>query len=109
MNPLDLFDIAGSLSEEERMVQDSVARMVDEKVLPVIQKCFEEHRYPKELLPELAGLGLLGSTIKGYDCAGLNAINNRHNNQKHEQKNTNNRNNKTEQTTQSKKPNYAFG
>jgi len=74
MNPLDLFDIAGSLSEEERMVQDSVARMVDEKVLPVIQKCFEEHRFPKELLPELAGLGLLGSSIKGYDCAGLNAI-----------------------------------
>jgi glutaryl-CoA dehydrogenase len=74
MNPLDLYDIAGSLSAEERMVQDSVARMVDEKVLPVIQKCFEEHRFPKELIPELAGLGLLGSSIKGYDCAGLNAI-----------------------------------
>jgi len=74
MNPLDLYDIAGSLTEEERMVQDSVARMVDEKVLPVIQKCFEEHRFPKELVPELAGLGLLGSSIKGYDCAGLNAI-----------------------------------
>jgi glutaryl-CoA dehydrogenase len=74
MNPLDLYDIAGSLNEEERMVQDSVARMVDEKVLPVIQKCFEEHRFPKELIPELAGLGLLGSSIKGYDCAGLNAI-----------------------------------
>jgi glutaryl-CoA dehydrogenase len=74
MNPLDLYDIAGSLTEEERMVQDSVARMVDEKVLPVIQKCFEEHRFPNELVPELAGLGLLGSSIKGYDCAGLNAI-----------------------------------
>src|SRR3569833_2733144 len=74
MNPLDLFDIAGSLSEEERMAPDSVARMVDEKVLPVIQKCFEEHRFPKELLPELEGLGLLGSSIKGYDCPGLNAV-----------------------------------
>jgi glutaryl-CoA dehydrogenase len=74
MNPLDLFDIAGSLTEEERMVQDSVGRMVDEKVLPVIQKCFEEHRFPKELVPELAALGLLGSSIKGYDCAGLNGI-----------------------------------
>jgi glutaryl-CoA dehydrogenase len=74
MNPLDLFDIAGALTEEERMVQDSVGRMVDEKVLPVIQKCFEEHRFPKELIPELAALGLLGSSIKGYDCAGLNGI-----------------------------------
>jgi glutaryl-CoA dehydrogenase len=74
MNPLDLYDIAGSLTEEERMVQDSVGRMVDEKVLPIIQKCFEEHRFPKELVPELAALGLLGSSIKGYDCAGLNGI-----------------------------------
>jgi glutaryl-CoA dehydrogenase len=74
MNPLDLYDIAGSLTEEERMVQDSVGRLVDEKVLPIIQKCFEDHRFPKELVPELAALGLLGSSIKGYDCAGLNAI-----------------------------------
>jgi glutaryl-CoA dehydrogenase len=74
MNPLDLYDIAGSLTEEERMVQDSVARLVDDKVLPIIQKCFEQHRFPKELIPELAALGLLGSSIKGYDCAGLNGI-----------------------------------
>src|SRR3984885_2557839 len=74
MNELDLYDIAGSLTEEERMVQDSVGRLVDEKVLPIIQKCFEEHRFPKELVPELAALGLLGSSIKGYECAGLNGI-----------------------------------
>ena len=73
-NPLDLYDIASSLTEEERMVQNSVGRLVDEKVLPIIQKCFEEHRFPKELIPELAALGLLGSSIKGYDCAGLNGI-----------------------------------
>jgi glutaryl-CoA dehydrogenase len=74
MNPLDLYDIAGALTEEERMVQDSVGRLVDEKVLPIIQKCFEEHRFPKELVPELAALGLLGSSLKGYECAGLNGI-----------------------------------
>ena len=74
LNPLDLYDIAGALTEEERMVQESVARLVDGKVLPIIQKCFEEHRFPRELVPELAGLGLLGSSLKGYDCAGLNAI-----------------------------------
>jgi glutaryl-CoA dehydrogenase len=74
MNPLDLYDVASALTEEERMVQDSVARLVDEKVLPIIQKCFEEHRFPRELVPELASLGLLGSSIKGYECAGLNGI-----------------------------------
>jgi len=40
LDPLDLYDIAGSLSEEERMVQGAVARLVDEKVLPVIQTPF---------------------------------------------------------------------
>jgi glutaryl-CoA dehydrogenase len=73
LNPLDLYDIAAALSEEERMVQDSVARLVDEQVLPIIQKCFEEHRFPRELVPELAALGLLGSSLTGYGCAGLNA------------------------------------
>ena len=74
LNPLDLYDVAGALTEEERMVQDSVARLVDDKVLPIIQKCFEEHRFPRDLIPELAGLGLLGSSLKGYGCAGLNGI-----------------------------------
>jgi glutaryl-CoA dehydrogenase len=74
LDPLDLFGVDALLTEEERMVRDSVARLVDEKVLPVIQRCFEEHRFPKELVPELASLGLLGSSLHGYDCAGLNAI-----------------------------------
>jgi glutaryl-CoA dehydrogenase len=74
LDPLDLYGVRSALTEEERMVQESVARLVDEQVLPIIQQCFEEHRFPKELVPQLAGLGLLGSSIKGYDCAGLNAV-----------------------------------
>ena len=74
LNPLDLFDVRSALTDEERMVQDSVARLVDEKVLPIIQQCFEEHRFPQELVPELAALGLLGSSLHGYECAGLNSI-----------------------------------
>jgi glutaryl-CoA dehydrogenase len=74
LDPLDLYGVRAALSEEERLVQDSVARLVDAEVLPIIQRCFEEHRFPKELIPKLASLGLLGSSIQGYDCAGLNAI-----------------------------------
>jgi glutaryl-CoA dehydrogenase len=74
LDPTDLFNVRGQLTEEERMVQESVARLVDDRVLPIIQKCFEEHRFPKELVPELAALGLLGSSIEGYGCAGLNAV-----------------------------------
>jgi glutaryl-CoA dehydrogenase len=74
LNPLDLYDVRAMLSEEEQLVQDSVARFVDAKVLPIIRECFEEHRFPRELIPELASLGLLGSSLTGYDCAGLNAV-----------------------------------
>src|SRR6187402_3470418 len=74
LNPLDLYDVRGLITEDERMVQDSVGRFVDETVLPVIQDHFENHTFPKELVPELAELGLLGSSIHGYDCAGLNAV-----------------------------------
>lgn len=74
LNPLDLFDTRSLLSEEEAMVQDSVARFVDEQVLPIIRECFEQHRFPRELVPEIAALGLLGSSLEGYGCAGLNAV-----------------------------------
>ena len=74
LDPLDLYAVRAALSEDERMVQESVARLVDAEVLPIIQRCFEEHRFPKELIPKLAAQGLLGSSLEGYGCAGLNAI-----------------------------------
>ena len=74
LNPLDLFGVRAMLSEDEQMVQDSVARLVDAEVLPIIQRCFEEHRFPRDLVPQLAALGLLGSSLHGYGCAGLNAV-----------------------------------
>ena len=75
LDPLDLFDVRGLLTDDERMVQDSVARFVDESVLPIIQKHFEDHTFPRELVAEIAALGLLGSSIEGYGCAGLNSVN----------------------------------
>src|SRR5512145_457029 len=56
------------------MVQDSVARLVDERVLPIIREHFEHHTFPRELVGELAELGLLGSSLDGYGCAGMNAV-----------------------------------
>ena len=70
----DLFDISSVLTEEEQLVQDNVGRFVNDNVLPVIQECFENHRFPAELIPEIAALGILGSSIEGYGCAGMNAI-----------------------------------
>jgi len=75
LNPLDLYDVRALLSEEERMVQDSVARFVDDKVLPIIGDCFDQARFPTELIPEIASLGLLGATIpEEYGGAGMNQV-----------------------------------
>ncbi len=74
LDPLDLFDIRSELTEDELLVQDTVARFVDDQVLPIIRECFEQHRFPQELVKEIAALGLLGSSIEGYDCAGLNSV-----------------------------------
>ena len=74
LNPLDLYDIRSLLTDEERMVQETVGRFVDDRVLPVIQDAFERHYFPKELVSQVAELGLLGSSIEGYDCAGMNAV-----------------------------------
>jgi glutaryl-CoA dehydrogenase len=71
LNPMDLFDVRAELSDEELMVQESVARFVDDKVLPIIRDAFEKHYFPRELIPQVAELGLLGSSIEGYDCAGF--------------------------------------
>ncbi|NND45889.1 MAG: acyl-CoA dehydrogenase [Xanthomonadales bacterium] len=74
LNPMDLYDLGSSLSEEEIMVRDTVGRFVDENVLPIIGDAFEQGRFPDELVAGVAELGLLGSSIDGYDCAGLNSI-----------------------------------
>ncbi|HET9693360.1 MAG TPA: acyl-CoA dehydrogenase family protein [Steroidobacteraceae bacterium] len=74
LDPLDLYDVRSALTDEERMVQDSVGRFVDDAVLPVIREHFENHTFPAELVGELANLGLLGSSLEGYGCAGMNAV-----------------------------------
>ena len=74
LDPLDLFDVRSEFADEERMVQESVGRFVDDQVIPFMREAFEKHVFPRELIPQLADLGLFGSSIDGYDCAGLNSI-----------------------------------
>jgi len=71
---LDLYDREALLGEEERLIRNSVAKFVDREVLPIIGRCFAEHRFPAELLPGLAELGLLGATLRGYGGAGVSNI-----------------------------------
>ena len=74
LDPMDLYDVRSELTEDEVMVKDTVGRFVDDKVIPLMREAFEKHEFPRELIAESAELGLLGSSIEGYDCAGLNSV-----------------------------------
>ena len=70
----DLYNSDHLLSEEERMVRDTVRKFVSERVLPIIGEHFEAGTFPRHLIPEISGLGLLGMHLEGYGCAGLSAV-----------------------------------
>ena len=72
---LDFFAIDALLSEDERAVRDSVRRFVDERVLPIIGDYYVDGKFPKELIPEMASLGVFGANLpEEYGCAGLNNV-----------------------------------
>ncbi|MFN7971950.1 MAG: acyl-CoA dehydrogenase family protein [Acidobacteriota bacterium] len=70
----DFYQLDDLLSEEERMIRDTVREFVDEKVIPIIEHCNRDGRFPVELVPQMAELGMMGASIKGYGCAGLNNV-----------------------------------
>ena len=71
---LDFMNIDDELSEEERLVRDTVRSFVEEKVLPVIREHYERGTFPHDLIKPLAELGVFGATIKEYGCAGVNNV-----------------------------------
>jgi len=72
---IDYFDIDSLLSEEERMVRDTVRDWVDDNLLPIIEEAYIQRRFPKELIPQMAELGIFGANLpEEYGCAGLNNV-----------------------------------
>lgn len=70
-NPLDFYDVTALLDDDQRLIRETVGRFVDREVTPLIADCFAAERFPAELVPRLAELGLFGATLSGYGCAGL--------------------------------------
>ncbi|MCC7110019.1 MAG: acyl-CoA dehydrogenase family protein [Deltaproteobacteria bacterium] len=62
------------LNEDEKTIQRNVKRFVRSRCMPRIVDDFENHRVPKELIGELADLGLLGANLEGYGCAGISSV-----------------------------------
>ncbi|HTG14957.1 MAG TPA: acyl-CoA dehydrogenase family protein [Blastocatellia bacterium] len=72
---LDVLGIAALLSEDEKLVISSVREFVEAEVNPIIAQCYEEGRFPSQLIPKLATLGVFGANLpEEYGCAGMNNV-----------------------------------
>lgn len=74
LDPLDFLGLDGLLEEEERAIRDTVRQFVREHVLPEVGDWFERGILPRELLAELAKLGLYGMHLEGYGLPGASAV-----------------------------------
>ena len=74
LDPSDFLDIESLLSDEERLIRDTVRDFVRSRVLPGIDEWFERGVFPKEVATELGELGVLGMHLQGYGCAGASAV-----------------------------------
>jgi len=73
-DPKDFLAIDGLLSEDERLIRDTVRQFVADRILPDVAEWFEAGTFPKELAKEMGSLGLLGMHLDGYGCAGTSNV-----------------------------------
>lgn len=71
---LDFYHLDEELTEDERMVRDTVRRMVDEEVLPSIAQHYRDGTFPMEMISRCGEMGLLGANLSGYGCAGMGQV-----------------------------------
>ena len=72
--PHDFLQIDSLLTDEERLIRDTVREFVGDKILPHVAGWFEAGTFPKELANEMGALGLFGMHLEGFGCAGTNAV-----------------------------------
>ncbi|HEY6807715.1 MAG TPA: acyl-CoA dehydrogenase family protein [Gemmatimonadales bacterium] len=72
---VDFYNIDSLLQEEERAVRDTVRSWVDDNLIPIIGEAYVAGHFPKQLIPQMAELGLFGANLpEEYGCAGLNNV-----------------------------------
>ncbi len=71
---VDLIRFDSLLSEDERLVRNTARQFVEDTIVPIIEDCFREGRFPRELVPQMAELGFFGANIEGYGCAGMSNV-----------------------------------
>jgi glutaryl-CoA dehydrogenase len=70
----DFLHLDSSFSEDELLVRRTARDFVEDNLIPIIEECFREGRFPRELVPMMGELGFFGATIEGYGCAGMSNV-----------------------------------
>jgi len=70
----DFLHLDTSLTEEELLVRRTAREFVDANIIPIIEECFREGRFPRELVPAMGELGFYGANLEGYGCAGMSNV-----------------------------------
>ena len=68
---VDYLDFDSLLTDEEKLARQTARQFVDEQILPIIEECNREGKFPRQLVPQLGELGFFGANLKGYGCAGM--------------------------------------
>ncbi len=71
---VDFIAFDSLLSDDERLVRDSTRKFIEENLIPIIEQCNREGRFPRELVKPMAELGFFGASLKGYGCAGMSNV-----------------------------------
>jgi glutaryl-CoA dehydrogenase len=71
---VDFLDFDSVLTDEEKLARQSARQFVDEEILPIIEQYNREGKFPVQLVPKMAELGLFGASLKGYGCAGMSNV-----------------------------------
>ena len=71
---VDFIEFDSLLSDDERLVRDNTRKFIEENLIPIIEQCNREGRFPKELVKPFAELGFFGASLKGYGCAGMSNV-----------------------------------
>src|SRR3954462_3285478 len=71
---VDFIEFDSLLTDDERLVRDTARRFIEENLIPIIEECNREGRFPRELVKPMADLGFFGASLKGYGCAGMGNV-----------------------------------
>ena len=71
---VDFLGFDNLLSEDERMARDTARQFIEDNLIPIIEECNREGRFPRELIPEMGKLGFFGANLHGYGCAGMSNV-----------------------------------